>query len=189
MKRLIAMLFAALLALPAAGWSQEKLARAEKPQAAPPTSFSITSETVRDIVRATAREQSTATNLGAALRQPASDALDLARRDTTMAKRLALKFKTDRRVNRVECDALQCYAYSRDGEILFSQSRDPYLGQATASNNSDAWLSCQDNYDLLTTFERYDRCRGVGFGVGTPLQWNDGSYLQPATDWTRLGPP
>jgi hypothetical protein len=156
------MLFAALL-LPATGWSQEKPARAES-SATPATSLAVQGETVRGILRTVA------------LAHPAATAT-ATETVTPIAQGLALKFRSDRRIDHVECDALQCYAYSRDGEVLFATPRDPGLGALSDVPKSDAALACLDTNDLLTTFERVDRCRGIG--IGAPLQWSNGGFNAP----------
>jgi hypothetical protein len=142
------MLLAILLSLPATGWSQDAAVRGADPKPVPPASFSISSEKIREILRARAHEQATATEGEAS--KPA------------MSKLLALTFASDARVDHVECDALNCYERAKDGRILRTTSRDRNFGQVPGRSGSDAWLSCQDTDNMLSTFERYDNCRGMG---------------------------
>lgn len=151
------MLFAALLALPVISWSQEKEVRVEKP-ATTPASLAVHSDTVRDILRSAAREHS---------------ADEDANPSEIPAPRLQVRFKADERVDHVDCDLLQCYAYAKDGHVVRSASPEDFFGLMPESRtSSDAWLACQDTNDLLSTFERYDRCRGVGLSLTAP--WNGG---------------
>ena len=55
-------------------------------------------------------------------------------------------------------------AYTADDFALFSVPRDQYYGVASGGLGED-WLSCQSHDDLLTTFERYDKCRGITIGL------------------------
>jgi hypothetical protein len=143
------LLLVVLVVLPAVGWSQER-----KPAPAP--SFSLSSESVRRIVLERARES-------------AKPEADLTKPD--LGQRLALKFRVNPRVDHVECDLLQCLAVAKDGEILYTVPRGQLHDLASdESSRLNAWLSCQDTNDLLSTFERYDRCRGIN--VGSPLQWD-----------------
>jgi hypothetical protein len=82
-----------------------------------------------------------------------------------------LPFRAPRRVHRVECDSFNCVAYTADDDALFSVPRDQYFGVTGNGCSSDSWLSCQSSNNLLTTFERYDKCRGVS--VGLPVQGRD----------------
>jgi hypothetical protein len=73
---------------------------------------------------------------------------------------LSLTFRAPRRAHHMTCDAINCVAYTADGDTLYTIPRD--------EPHRDEWLSCQSSNDLLTTFERYDKCRGVN--VGLPSQ-------------------
>ena len=79
-----------------------------------------------------------------------------------------IRFRAPRRVHHTKCDGEDCVAFSADNEALFSMNRDLRNDLASMSNEQldDAWLSCQDTNNLLSTFERFDRCRGIR--IGTP---------------------
>lgn len=82
--------------------------------------------------------------------------------DTRLAD---LPFRAPRRVHHHECDSVDCVAYAADGTALFSFPREQMIHAPAAEANDDDWLSCQQNDDMLSTFERYDKCRGVGIGL------------------------
>jgi hypothetical protein len=94
-----------------------------------------------------------------------------------------LQFRAPRRVHHVECDSFACTAYTADEVALFSVPRDQYfsLGNGGAIGNGasprENWLACQSGNDLLSTFERYDKCRGVTIGI--PVQTNDVTIIVP----------
>ena len=77
----------------------------------------------------------------------------------------ALRFRAPRRVHHTECNSLDCVAYTADDEPLFTYPRDQMWRDQSLAGGKDVWLSCQDGDDLLTTFERYDKCRGVTIGL------------------------
>jgi hypothetical protein len=166
MKMGTGILFVVLLAMPAIGWSQAESARAEttpmtgpaKPANAAPA-FRASDPGVRELLRAWARIASQpATSSGT---EPAL---------TRTAALLQASIKAPRRVDRLECGALTCYARSRDGELLYSKPRDwQQGGVSVADSTSDAWLSCQDTNNMLSTFDRYDACRGIS--LGSPMPW------------------
>lgn len=84
--------------------------------------------------------------------------------------------RASRKVHRTECDLFACVAYAADGRVLFSIPRE----QVAHPGRDDAgWLSCQQVDDLLSTFERYDKCRGVM--IGLPAKAIDGLALQLPT--------
>jgi len=125
-----------------------------------PTSVSLNvhSDTVREILRVAARAQS--------LEKPVAEPRE------KPAPRLEVQFRDDR-VDHVECDVLQCYSYAKDGHIVRTTPRADFFGLMPEDpRSSDAWLACQDTNDLLSTFERYDRCRGIGASLTLP--WNGG---------------
>jgi hypothetical protein len=82
-----------------------------------------------------------------------------------------LPFRAPRRVHHVDCDSFNCVAYTADNDALFSVPRDQYFGVTEDGGTRDSWLACQSGDDLLTTFERYDKCRGIS--VGIPVQFRD----------------
>jgi hypothetical protein len=67
----------------------------------------------------------------------------------------------------MKCDLSDCVAYTADGDALYTVPRDQYLG-VNGGSTREEWLSCQSGNDLLTTFERHDKCRGVS--IGLPVQ-------------------
>jgi hypothetical protein len=92
---------------------------------------------------------------------------------TASATRPALAdipFRAPRRPHHMDCDSFNCVAYTADDEALYTIPRDQYFG-VNSNDPQKAWLSCQSGNDLLTTFERYDKCRGVS--IGLPLQGHD----------------
>lgn len=83
-----------------------------------------------------------------------------------------LKFRAPRRVHHVECDSFDCTAYTADDDALFSVPREQYFGAiGNGTSPRENWLACQSGNNLLSTFERYDKCRGVSIGI--PVQAND----------------
>jgi hypothetical protein len=151
------MLFAALFALPVTGWSQEEAAHAVAQPQASAVSLNLHGDVVREILRATAREESAA--MTAAEHEPIQSRLPP----------LALRFRSDERIDHVDCDELQCYAYAKDDRILYTKAREPRVDMLSVdSTTSEAWLSCQDTNDMLSTFERFDRCRGIGISLTVP---------------------
>jgi hypothetical protein len=76
-----------------------------------------------------------------------------------------LPFRAPRRVHHVDCDSFHCVAYTADDDVLFSVPREQYFGVPGNGHASDSWLACQSGNNLLTTFERYDKCRGVSIGL------------------------
>jgi hypothetical protein len=87
---------------------------------------------------------------------------------------MSLPPPSPRRVHRTECDFLQCVAYASDGRVLYSFPREQV--SHPSRDDSDGWLSCQQIDDLLSTFERYDKCRGISTGL--PLKVVDGAQLR-----------
>ena len=85
-----------------------------------------------------------------------------------------IRFRAPRRVHHTKCDGEDCVAYTADNEALFSMNRElrKDLGAMSNEQLDDAWLSCQDTNNLLSTFERFDRCRGIRIGA-PPLSLGD----------------
>ena len=75
-----------------------------------------------------------------------------------------IPFRAPRRVHHMDCDSFNCVAYTADDQALYTIPREQYFG-INADDPQEAWLSCQSGNDLLTTFERYDKCRGVTIGL------------------------
>jgi hypothetical protein len=154
------LLMAALLALPALVFAQEQKAASPGPALAQPAQakpvFDLKASNVRAAIRANAVSQDPPKE-----NETASTRTDLP----------PLQFRAPRRVHHMECDAFNCVAYTADDDALFSIPRDQYFGVSENGSGRDSWLSCQSGNDLLSTFERYDKCRGVN--IGLPVQIND----------------
>jgi hypothetical protein len=154
--------FALALMLSVAGdsWSQDATtkkpvvdaARAEITTPAAP-SFNLHDGNVQKIVAAAARQQTES----APARNADSDA-------TAPTAPLEIRFKAPRRVHHLDCDSFDCVAYNADDIALFTIPREQYYG-VHGDKPADAWLACQSGNDLLTTFERYDKCRGITIGL------------------------
>ena len=71
-------------------------------------------------------------------------------------------------MHHMDCSLADCVAYTSDGDPLYTIPREQYFG-VDGDDLDDQWLSCQSGNDLLTTFERYDKCRGVT--IGLPLEF------------------
>jgi hypothetical protein len=95
-------------------------------------------------------------------------------REAAPAEIKPIPFRAPRRVHHVDCDSFVCVAYTADNDALFSIPRDQYFGVSGDGGSRDSWLACQSGNDLLSTFERYDKCRGVSIGlpVGNDLMVN-----------------
>jgi len=154
MKLSIRILMSGLLAMPALGLTGDHLD--SKPAPAKPT-FDLKTAGVKDVIRTHA------------LAEAASEKTDPAESAATDLK--PLPFRAPRRVHHMECDSFNCVAYTADNDALFSVPRDQYFGVRENDGSRDSWLSCQSGNNLLSTFERYDKCRGVS--VGIPVQMHD----------------
>ena len=152
------MLVGTMLALPALGLAQEHAAAKPAPAASTPVAkptFDLRNAGVQDVIRANAVAQ-----------QPLPND-DLAASESKNLK--PLPFRAPRRLHHMDCDSFNCVAYTADDVALYTIPRDQYFGvRAGGGNPQEDWLSCQSGNDLLTTFERYDKCRGVS--IGLPLQ-------------------
>ncbi len=147
-----------MLVIAADSWSQDVAANkpvviaAEREPATPAApSFNVHDDNVRKIVAAAARLQSESA--------PEKDAAS----DAEPAP-IVVTFKAPRRVHHLDCDSFDCVAYNADDVALFTIPREQYYG-VHGDNPADAWLACQSGDDLLTTFERYDKCRGITIGL------------------------
>jgi hypothetical protein len=92
-----------------------------------------------------------------------------------------IRFRAPRRLHHTDCDSFSCVAYDADDQPLYSFPRDQLSGRGSLGDGDalDAWLSCQDTNDLLTTFERFDHCGGLRFGP-PPLRLRDAQISLPA---------
>jgi hypothetical protein len=159
-----------LTLLPLAGGAAEPAAPAPATTATPakpaPGAFDLKNAAVQDLVRTTA----------------ASASEDATPPDTAVAhdEKLAdLRFRGPRRPHYMECDALACTAFTKDKDPLYSISREQMGDQSLSSEHSfDQWLSCQQGNDLLSTFERFDKCRGITIGL-PPLEFRDVEIRRP----------
>ena len=139
-------LWVALLALPV--WTSA--AEPAKP------GFDLRNESVQGILRT------------AAAASESTEALTPKNESKVQAELADIRFRAPRRVHHTKCDGEDCVAYTADNEALFSMNRElrKDLGAMSNEQLDDAWLSCQDTNNLLSTFERFDRCRGIR--IGTP---------------------
>lgn len=125
------------------------------------TSFSLTDDAVRRIVREAALD------LTPDYRVESPKPLQ---EDVPSAAELGmgpLRMKGSRVPARYECELDKCAAYDRDGNVLWYLPRDQFFTQG-AGKDSDVWLSCQQHNDMLSTFERVERCQGMGLLMPTP---------------------
>lgn len=116
--------------------------------------FDLRNETVQGILRAAAAASET------------GEAQSPKTESKVQSEFAEIRFRAPRRVHHTKCDSEDCVAYTADNEPLFSMSRDlrPGLDGMSTEQLDDAWLSCQDTHNLLSTFERFDRCRGIRVG-------------------------
>ena len=150
------MLIGALLAVPALGFADEPA----KPVAASKMfkpALNLQTAEVQKIIRESAKEQIE----NAA---PASAAASPDPPPVTLGQQVTIPFRAPRRLHHTQCDSFNCVAYTADGDALFSIPRDQYYGQH-GGDSAAKWLSCQSHNDLLTVFERYDKCRGISVGL------------------------
>jgi hypothetical protein len=174
-------LIGTLLALPALGLAEEPSAPKSIPPADVPathdaspksqSTFDLRTAAMQSIIRASAATASDGFRLmSPAAQQPSQDN----GHDVTRPKLQSLPFRAPRRLHHMDCDSFNCVAYTADNQALYTISREQYFGINTDDSTDDskeAWLSCQSGNDMLTTFERYDKCRGVS--IGLPLQTHD----------------
>ena len=112
------------------------------------THWSLHSESVREVLRASAAQQSA--------QRPAP----------TSASHAALT-ATDRaneKLRRIDFGAArQTVAYREPDDLVKRMYRAQMRDQTIVTNpdSYDAWLSCQDTNDLMSTFERFDNCRSA----------------------------
>jgi hypothetical protein len=127
--------------------------------ARPVPTLSLSDTAVQEIVRANAVAQAKQVSS-----QPQAH-------DPSASKLPPLPFRAPRRVHHHECSLSECVAYAADGTALFTFPRDQML-HGNSDDRLDGWLSCQQNDDLLSTFERYDKCRGITVGL-PPVQFGN----------------
>jgi hypothetical protein len=154
MKLRTGILMSALLAMPALSFAGDPV---EAKPAATKTAFDLKAASVQGVIRSHAAAQTVVGKV-----EPG---------EPTTADLKPLPFRAPRRVHHVDCDSFNCVAYTADDDVLFSIPRDQYFGVTGNGSTKDSWLACQSGNDLLTTFERYDKCRGVS--VGIPVQFRD----------------
>jgi hypothetical protein len=147
--------FALTLLLSVAGnsWSQDVVAKKPVANAPAVPVFSLHDRNVQKIVAAAAQKQSASMpeETSASEAAPATGLIEV-------------KFKAPRRVHHMHCDSFNCIAYNADDVALYTIPREQYFG-VPGDKPADAWLACQSGDDLLTTFERYDKCRGITIGL------------------------
>jgi hypothetical protein len=128
---------------------------------ATPNSFDLKNAAVQDLVRATA--------IDAVSGQPLPEVAE-----PRQEKLADIRFQGPRLPHHMECDALDCTAFTKENEPLYTVSREQMRDQSIYSNgkSNDQWLACQQGNDLLSTFERFDQCRGLSIGL-PPVQLRD----------------
>jgi hypothetical protein len=126
-----------------------------------PGAFDLKNAAVQSLLRTTA--------VSATQSAPLPDASEA--RHENLAE---LRFRGPRRPQYMECDSRDCTAFTKDHDPLYTLSREQMRDQGsfTEGNSFDQWLSCQQGNDLLSTFERFDKCRGITIGL-PPLQFRD----------------
>ncbi len=155
-------LLLALLSLPSAGLADDPgrttpasvRAIAPASDAAQPDRkrIDLTDPRVREIVRATAASHSRALPAPAAQAEVASE-----EHGWQVALR-ASEARATRPAQYGQCEGDGCTAYSANGEPLVRYQRNLTGLVFTGDREFDHWLSCQQDDDMLTTFERYERC-------------------------------
>lgn len=151
------MLIGALLAFPASGWPDEA-AKPAVPPKSPPPALNLQAVEVQNIIRASAQKQieTAPPASGASLRdQPQT---------TALGAQTSIPFRAPRRFDHLKCDSYDCVAYNADDVALYTIPRSQVYGPR-GDKPADEWLSCQSRDNLLTTFERYDKCRGISVGI------------------------
>jgi hypothetical protein len=156
-----------LLAFPVLGWSDPaSSAKPEKP------TFNIKSAQVQESIRAAARMHYEGSPQAAAAKSP-----DVVQ-PIVLGNQTSIPFRVLRRPHHLKCDNIDCIAYTADDVALYSVPRSQYYGERTdGANSSDEWLSCQSRNNMLSTFERYDKCRGIT--IGLPLSFGNTTIAAP----------
>jgi hypothetical protein len=165
MKTRTRMLWVALLVLPAVAWSGETAKPAPidsnavetGSRAVPPAlKLGLHDASVQQVIRASAQQQVNSTSPG-----PDSPDQSLV---TARGDEMKLRFRAPLRPDHINCDILNCVAYTADDVALYTIPREQYFAPHGITPQ-DEWLSCQSHDDLLSTFERYDKCRGISIGI------------------------
>jgi hypothetical protein len=144
------MLIGTLLAGSAPGWPVEP---APPPAKTSQPVLSLHAPEVQKVIRAAAKTPADTAPLNLA---PA----------VTLGGQVTIPFRAPRRPHHMQCDDSTCVAYTADDVALYTIPRYQYYGdRAPADPTAGEWLSCQSRDDLLTTFERYDQCRGITIGL------------------------
>jgi hypothetical protein len=155
------MLIGTLMTGAAPGWPAEPAAPA---QAREPV-LSLQAPEVQKVIRAAAKT-------------PAGTAPSAAPA-VTLGDQATIPFRAPRRPHHIECDNISCIAYTADDVALYTVPRDQFYGErAPGEHSAGEWLSCQSRDNLLTTFQRYDRCRGITIGL-PPLGVGDTLIAAP----------
>jgi hypothetical protein len=164
------MLIGALLAIPTLGWVDEpaKPATSWSPGAAPAVvaappaekaALNLQAVEVQKIIRNVAKKQIETAPL-------ASGALLFDQpRTAELGEQVTIPFRAPRRAHHMNCDSFNCVAYTADNYALYTIPRDQYYDVANDGKNGEGWLACQSHDNLLSTFERYDKCRGISVGL------------------------
>jgi len=138
-------------------------------EAAPPAKtakpvLSLQAPEVQKVIRAAAQAPSDTAQLNSA---------------PTLGDQVTIPFRAPRRPHHMECDNISCVAYTADDVALYTVPRAQYYGDRVHGDHAAGeWLSCQSRDNLLTTFQRYDKCRGITIGL-PPLAVGDTLIAAP----------
>jgi hypothetical protein len=134
--------------------------------AAKPT-FDLRSDALKKIVRATAADAPVATQPASAT-EPAS---------VVAAKIGPLPMRKRSTPTSVNCDGIgsDCAALDANGNELYRIPRWQVFGMNPGDPSTPS--PCQSSNNMLSTFERADRCRGVGVLLPTP--WDKVNFAVP----------
>jgi hypothetical protein len=157
-----------LLTFPVLGWSGEPHSSATSGKPV----FNLKSARVQESIRTAARTHVDIKPEVAAVKS-ADEPPPIA-----LAGQTSIPFRAPLRPHHVKCDNASCTAYTADDATLYSVPRSQYYGERIeGSNKMGAWLTCQSRDNLLTTFERYDKCRGIT--IGLPLTFGNTVVAAP----------
>jgi hypothetical protein len=159
-------LLLALALLPLVALSQTPPAEAPVPASVPGKPLlSMSGTELRDMARDVARTRAESPDANASRDAQGADA-DPESSSRTTAVLGPLPMRARKVAVRYECLLHDCKAYDADGNVLYSVPRTTIAGADKLTE--DQWLACQSGDDMLSTFERFDQCRGVGLLVPTP---------------------
>lgn len=133
-----------------------------KPQAELPTtssvySFQLSDERIRSIVRDAAVFQRVGWRVIEI--SPLDNEIPPSRVAAEMKLPDGPRFETPATI---ECRLFDCIAYDAQRNVISSQP----TASAQLDGTNQTWLSCQSSgNDMLSTFERFDHCRGVDIGI------------------------